>query len=62
MTKPIPPPPAAFVSFGSKSGQRVAAQLERATAERAGYYGTNYKPWAARWGNPARRAKSRRTP
>jgi len=42
----------AFVSFGSKSGQRVAAQLKRATAERAGYNGTNYKPWAARWGNP----------
>ena len=43
---------AAFVSFGSKSGQRVAAQLKRATAERAGYYGTNQKPWSARWGTP----------
>ena len=43
---------AAFVSFGSKSGQRVAAQLKRATAERAGYYGTNHQPWAARWGKP----------
>lgn len=43
---------AAFVAFASKHGQRVAARLERATAARAGYYGTNYKPWAARWGNP----------
>jgi uncharacterized protein YfaS (alpha-2-macroglobulin family) len=43
---------AAFVSFASKGGQRVAARLERATAGRAGYYGSNYKPWAARRGNP----------
>ena len=43
---------AAFVAFKSKSGQRVAARLERATAERAGDYATSYKPWAARWGNP----------
>ena len=42
---------AAFVSFGSKSNQRVAARLERATAGRAGYYGATYKTWAARWGN-----------
>ena len=42
---------ASFVSFGSKSGQRVAAQLKRATAERAGYYGTSHKPWTARWGD-----------
>ena len=32
-----------FVSFSSKSGQRVAARLERATVARAGYYGNNYK-------------------
>jgi alpha-2-macroglobulin len=43
---------AAFVMFGSKSGQRVAARLERATVSRAGYYGSSQKPWAARWGNP----------
>ena len=42
---------AAFISFGSKSGQRVAAQLQRATAQRAGYYATGYKAWAARWSN-----------
>ena len=40
---------AGFVFFGSKSGQRVAAQLKRATLERAGYLGTHYKPWSARW-------------
>ena len=44
---------AAFVTFASKSGQRVAAQLERATFKRAGYIATNQKPWAARWGNPS---------
>ena len=43
----------AFFSFGSKSGQRIAAQLERASAGRAGYYANNYKPWSARWGTPA---------
>ena len=53
---------AAFVSFGSKSGQRVAARLERATAERAGYYATNNKPWAARWGNPPATETTPETP
>jgi uncharacterized protein YfaS (alpha-2-macroglobulin family) len=43
---------AAFVMFGSKTGQRVAAKLERATVARAGYYGASHKPWAARWGSP----------
>ncbi len=42
---------AAFVSFSSNSGQRVAARLEAATAKRAGYYADNYKPWAARFPN-----------
>ncbi len=44
---------AAFVSFSSNSGQRVAARLERATVKRAGYYADNYKPWAARFPNAA---------
>jgi uncharacterized protein YfaS (alpha-2-macroglobulin family) len=43
----------AFVTFASKSGQRVAAQLERPTFDRAGYHATNQKPWAARWGQPS---------
>ena len=38
---------ASFVSFSSKSGQRVAARLERATTARAGYLANN-KPWATR--------------
>lgn len=42
---------AAFVSFCSNSGQRVAARLEPATVERAGYYTNQYKPWAARFPN-----------
>lgn len=43
-----------FISFSSKSGQRVAARLERATVARAGYYGNNYKTWASRFpGTPA---------
>ncbi len=40
-----------FVSFSSKSGQRVAARLERATVTRAGYYANSYKPWASRFVN-----------
>ncbi len=40
-----------FVSFSSKSGQRVAARLEQATVDRAGYYGNNYKTWASRFPN-----------
>ena len=40
-----------FVSFSSKSGQRVAARLEQATVARAGYYGNNYKTWASRFPN-----------
>jgi uncharacterized protein YfaS (alpha-2-macroglobulin family) len=39
---------AAFVSFSSKSGQRVAARLERPTVARAGYYANAYKSWSAR--------------
>ena len=42
-----------FVSFSSKSGQRVAARLERATVARAGYYANNYKPWATRFPPPS---------
>ncbi len=41
----------AFVSFASKSGQRVAAQLEPATREIAGYLATHYRPWSDRWGD-----------
>src|SRR5215213_7765312 len=33
---------AAFISFASKSGERVAAKLERATVSNAGYLGTSY--------------------
>ncbi|MES2920037.1 MAG: MG2 domain-containing protein [Verrucomicrobiota bacterium] len=40
-----------FVSFGSKSGQHVAARLERATVASAGYHAKNYKSWAARFPN-----------
>ena len=40
-----------FVSFRSKSGQRVAAKLEPASVARAGYDGNNYQPWASRFGN-----------
>ena len=40
---------AAFISFSSDSGQRVAARLERATVERANYYANQYQPWAARF-------------
>lgn len=39
---------APFISFSSKSGQRVAARLERSTVARAGYYANNYKSWSAR--------------
>lgn len=39
---------AAFISFASKNGHRVAAKLQRATEESAGYL-SNHKPWAARW-------------
>jgi len=49
---------ASFVSFASKSGQRIAAQLERATVERTGDLAGNYKSWTARWGNtPAAETK-----
>ncbi|HEX7261133.1 MAG TPA: hypothetical protein VF258_04905, partial [Luteolibacter sp.] len=40
-----------YISFSSKSGQRVAARLERATVAQAGYYRGSYKPWAARFRN-----------
>ncbi|MEN9974193.1 MAG: hypothetical protein RLZZ282_199, partial [Verrucomicrobiota bacterium] len=39
----------AYVTFGSKSGQRVAAQLKRATVEQAATYAANNPPWSARW-------------
>jgi uncharacterized protein YfaS (alpha-2-macroglobulin family) len=39
-----------FISFASKSGQRVAAQLDHATREDAGYLATHYRPWGSRWG------------
>ena len=45
---------ASFVSFSSKSGQRVAARLEQATVARIGNYGNNPTPWALRYpGTPA---------
>jgi uncharacterized protein YfaS (alpha-2-macroglobulin family) len=40
---------AAFVSFGSKSGQRIAASLRHETVAAAGYHGRNHQSWAARW-------------
>lgn len=43
---------AAFISFGSKSGRRIAARIEQTTHEAAGYRAANSKPWSARWGNP----------
>lgn len=39
---------AAFFSFASKDGKRVAAKLERATFQAAGYHANNYRTWAAR--------------
>jgi len=42
---------APFVSFVSKTGQRVPARLERATAAGAGYFANNYRPWSARFPN-----------
>ncbi|MGL4401871.1 MAG: hypothetical protein ACRCXD_18575, partial [Luteolibacter sp.] len=42
---------AGFVSFSSKSGQRVAARLEQATVARAGYYANHSKTWASRFPN-----------
>lgn len=51
---------AAFISFVSKSGQRVAAHIERATAERTSDLASNYKSWTARWGSaPATDALAR---
>lgn len=38
-----------YISFVSKSGQRVAAKLGRTTFAAAGYHGTNYKPWSSRF-------------
>ncbi|RYD39011.1 MAG: hypothetical protein EOP85_16670, partial [Verrucomicrobiaceae bacterium] len=44
-----------YISFVSKSGQRVAAKLGRTNFGSAGYYGNNYKPWAERYPDtPAR--------
>ncbi len=49
-----------FISFVSKSGQRVAAHIERASAERTGELANNYKSWTARWGStPATDALAR---
>ena len=44
---------AAYVSFASKSGQRVAARLLAATPELVGNNAGDTKPWADRWGVPA---------
>lgn len=45
---------AVFVTFSSKSGQRVAAELERPTSETVGYLAKNHQSWAVRWaGTPA---------
>ncbi len=38
-----------FLTFVSKSGQRVGGKAERATVETASYYARSYKPWAARF-------------
>ncbi|MDP3851275.1 MAG: MG2 domain-containing protein [Luteolibacter sp.] len=40
---------AAFIAFASKSGQRVAARLERVSAAKAGYLGSQNPTWTARW-------------
>ena len=40
-----------FISFTSKSGQRIAAKLERPTVTRAGYYATSARPWEFRFPN-----------
>ncbi len=43
-----------FISFASKSGQRVASRATQVTFAEAGYHATNYKPWSARFpGTPA---------
>ncbi len=42
---------APFVSFVSKTGQRVPARLERTTVASAGYYANNYRKWSARFPN-----------
>lgn len=39
---------AAFVTFDSKDGKRVAASLERPLLRDSGYYGRQVRPWAAR--------------
>jgi uncharacterized protein YfaS (alpha-2-macroglobulin family) len=44
---------AGFITFSSKSGQQVAARVTRPSVERAGYHGSNSKPWGARWGKSA---------
>jgi uncharacterized protein YfaS (alpha-2-macroglobulin family) len=53
---------AAFVAFKSKSGQRVAAVLKRATAGHAGDYATTYQPWAARRNQPPAATVAPETP
>lgn len=44
---------AAFFSFASKDGKRVAAKLERASFQAAGYHANNYRAWAARGASTA---------
>jgi alpha-2-macroglobulin len=40
---------AAFISFSSDSGLRIAAKLERATIATAGTYASHYPTWHQRW-------------
>ena len=42
-----------FVVFTSKTGQKLAAKLAQATVARAGFYASNYRPWAQRGNKPA---------
>ena len=44
---------AGFISFESKFGARVAARLESATYAKGGYYASQTRPWADRWGAQA---------
>ena len=53
---------AAFITYSSKSGQRVAARLERPTIARAGYYANAYKSWAARNPNAPATERTQETP
>ncbi len=42
---------APFVTFVSKTGQRIPARLARATVASAGYFANNYRPWNTRFPN-----------